>query len=201
MAEKQDETRDKRVVIATVGKVYGVQGWVKIISHTDPPENAFNYQPWLIKIEDSPQLKGIERSKASNGGKGRKGGWQELKVAAYKRQTKDLIVRFDACNDRDEARQYTGLDIYVDSGLMPPLEEDEFYWHDLEGLKVINQNDLLLGEVDHLIETGSNDVLVLKACEGSFDKKERLIPFLMDQVIKKVDFSQREIRVDWEEGF
>ena len=74
----------------------------------------------------------------------------------------------------------------------------EFYWHQLEGLKVINQHDQLFGRVSHLLETGANDVLVIKADSESIDDRERLIPYLMDSVIREIDLENETIRVDWE---
>ena len=198
-ASKGEKPGEKWLVVATISTVFGVKGWVKVISHTQPPENAFKYMPWKIKTSgsvDGNDSKSLH-SKALNEDRN----WQELAVAEYKRHAKGLIARFEGCNDRDEARQYTGLDIYVDQDLMPMLEPDEHYWHDLEGLKVFNLNGALFGVVDYLFETGSNDVLVVQACEGSLDKKERLIPYIVDQVIKEVDTARGEMRVDWEEDF
>jgi len=74
----------------------------------------------------------------------------------------------------------------------------EFYWHQLEGLKVINQHDQLFGRVSHLLETGANDVLVIKADSESIDDRERLIPYLMDSVIREIDLENETIQVDWE---
>ena len=196
-ASKGEKPNDKLLVVATVSTVFGVKGWVKVISHTQPPENAFKYKPWKIKASASANKSETSHSKALTEDRN----WQELTVAEYKQHAKGLVARFEGCSDRDVARQYTGLDIYVDQDLMPMLESDEHYWHDLEGLKVFNLNGSLFGVVDYLFETGSNDVLVVKACAGSLDKKERLIPYIVDQVVKEVDTTRGEMRVDWEEDF
>ena len=58
-------------------------------------------------------------------------------------------------------------------------------------------SDHLLGCVHHLIETGANDVLVVAPCEGSIDDRERLIPYLPDEVIRRVDLEAGRIAVDW----
>ncbi len=174
------QANDQRVVVATISTVFGIKGWVKVISHTQPADNAFKYQPWEVQINKQ---------------------WQSLKVTDFKQHANGLIAHFEGCDDRDQARLYTGLDVYANKALMAPLEAGEYYWHDLEGLKVINQNGCLLGRVDHLLETGANDVLVIKACEGSLDHKERLVPYLVDQVIKKVDTVRGDILVDWDEDF
>jgi 16S rRNA processing protein RimM len=78
---------------------------------------------------------------------------------------------------------------------LPPAPEGEYYWTDLIGLTVINREGVTLGQVDHLLETGANDVLVVKG------ERERLIPFLLELVVLEVDLAQRMLRVDWEEDF
>lgn len=196
---KGDKPNDKRVIIATITSVFGIKGWVKIASHTQPPENAFKYQPWQVQTNSQDAGATVRGSGSKASQQARQ--WQTLNVTAFKQHSKGLLAKFDGCNDRDEARRYAGLDIYVNRELMLPLEAGEYYWHDLEGLKVINQKGCLFGKVDHLLETGANDVLVIQACEGSIDDKERLIPYLFDQVVKDIDTSRGEIRVEWDEDF
>ena len=88
---------------------------------------------------------------------------------------------------------------------MPPLSGDDFYWHELEGLKVFTRDDngaeVLLGVVDHMLETGANDVLVVKKCAGSVDQEERLIPWLLERVVLEVDIAAGSIQVDWPVDF
>ena len=104
-------------------------------------------------------------------------------------------------DDRDVARDYCGLDIAIETSLLPELDDGEFYWSQLEKLKVYTLDGKLLGKVNHLIETGSNDVLVVRKCEGSIDKRERLIPYLPDQVIQEIDLEAGTLRVDWDPEF
>ena len=99
------------------------------------------------------------------------------------------------------ARKYCELDIAVDGALLPELDAGEYYWSQLEKLKVYTLDGVLLGRVNHLIETGSNDVLVVRKCEGSLDKRERLIPYLPDQVIHEIDLEAGTLRVDWDPEF
>ncbi|HAF90280.1 MAG TPA: 16S rRNA processing protein RimM, partial [Pseudomonas sp.] len=80
------------------------------------------------------------------------------------------------------------------------LEEGEYYWHQLQGLKVIDALGQLLGVVDHLLETGANDVLVVKPCVGSLDDRERLLPYT-DQCVQQIDLVAGEMRVDWDADF
>lgn len=83
---------------------------------------------------------------------------------------------------------------------MPELADDELYWHQLEGLKVINQDQQLFGIVDHLLETGANDVLVVKPCAGSIDDQERLLPYTQ-HCVQSVDLTAGEMHVEWDADF
>ena len=99
------------------------------------------------------------------------------------------------CNDRDAAAMLTGTEIGVYRSQLPAVESDDFYWNDLIGLQVVTNSGRLLGRVDHLIETGANDVMVVKG------EQECLVPYIKDQVIESVDLEAGEIRVDWDPDF
>ena len=93
-----------------------------------------------------------------------------------------------------------GLEVSVPDSALPVLEDGEYYWRELQGLQVWCRNGegrVLLGTVDYLIETGANDVLVVKACQGSIDKRERLIPYLPGDVVTRVDLEEGLLEVDW----
>ncbi|MCY1431600.1 Ribosome maturation factor RimM [compost metagenome] len=111
-----------------------------------------------------------------------------------------LTAKIKGLDDREEARGYAGFLICVPRSQLPALQDDEYYWYQLEGLKVINQDGQLLGQVDHLLETGANDVLVVKPCTGSLDDRERLLPYT-GQCVQSVDLSAGEMRVDWDADF
>ncbi|HKI73641.1 MAG TPA: ribosome maturation factor RimM [Pseudomonadales bacterium] len=163
----------------TVGRIdaaYGVKGWVKVFSYTDPVERIFEYTPWQL----------VRRGKV-----------QRLEIADSKIQGRGLIALPAGYEDRTQAELLVGSEIRIDKNQLPALDEGEFYWHELEGLVVINAEDDNLGIVDHLLETGSNDVMVVKATESSIDDRERLIPWLEDQVVKQVDRERGRIVVDW----
>ncbi|MDX3773283.1 ribosome maturation factor RimM [Chromatiaceae bacterium AAb-1] len=169
------------VVLGKFGAVYGINGWLKVTSYTDFPEGIFDYTPWQICLQ---------------------GNWQPVQISSWKRHNNGLIVKLENVNERELAQRYVNADIAVASDVLPELSDDEFYWRDLIGLAVVNEQGYHLGEVTDLMETGSNDVLVVKANRtDAFGKKERLLPFLTDTVIKKVDITQRCISVDWDPAF
>jgi 16S rRNA processing protein RimM len=127
--------------------------------------------------------------------KGRGGEWQEKALAVGSRHGKGVIARLADCENRDQARALMGCEIGIRRDQLPATAPGEYYWRDLQGLKVVTIEGEWLGMVDHLIETGANDVLVVKG------ERERLIPFVLDQVIVNVDLDKREIQVDWDKSF
>ncbi len=189
------------VVVGKITAVYGVKGWVKIHSFTEPMENILGYQSHYL----------------SSGNSGAGESWQPLEFEQVKRHGKGLVALIDGVSDREVARHYCQRDIAIPKGEMPELDTDDFYWRDLIGLKVFTINTdgesdadsgqsdpepgLLLGTVHQMMETGANDVLVVKKCSGSIDDRERLIPWLPDQVVKHVDMNAGLIQVDWPVDF
>lgn len=140
-------------------------------SYTEPREAILDYRDWLL-LED-----GTRRT---------------VRLAEGKRHGKTVIVRIDGIDDRDGAAAYVGCDIGVSREQLPNTERGEYYWADLEGLQVVHRDGRKIGEVAYLLATGANDVLVVKG------KKEILIPFVRDDVIKDVDLAAGIITVDWE---
>jgi len=158
------------VVLGRITGVYGVRGWVRIFSDTEPRENILRYSPWYVDGEPR-------------------------KVAEGRRHGKGLVARLQGCDDRDQAAALVGREIAIRRDQLPPPSADEFYWADLEGLRVVTLDGVALGEVSHLFATGANDVLVVRG------ERERLLPFVWGPVIADVDFGAGLIRVDWDPEF
>jgi len=165
---------DKIITMGRIAGPYGVMGWSHVVSYTETPSDLLELLPWQLKTA---------------------GRWKEVEVAAGKRHGKGLVVKLVSCEDRDAAALNSGLEIGVARNRLPETEENEYYWSDLTGLQVVTIEGTELGVVDHLIETGSNDVLVVKG------ECERLVPFIQGQVIKKVDLESSVIEVDWDPDF
>ncbi|HJO10950.1 MAG: ribosome maturation factor RimM [Gammaproteobacteria bacterium] len=167
---------DDRVVLARVGKIHGIKGWIRLESFTTPPENIFNYGPFFSASgQDS----------------------QELEIDQHKQHANGLLVHFKGIDDPEIAKAMTGTELSVRSTELPELQDGHYYWRQLLGLKVINTSGELLGEVTKLLETGANDVLVVGPDAASLDERERLIPYLLDSVIEKVDLEAGVITVNW----
>jgi len=161
------------VVLGRVSGLFGVKGWVKVFSDTAPRENILGYSCWYLK---------------------RGGEWQPYDLLDGRRQGKAVVARLEGCNDRDQAAELIGTDIAIPRDRLPPTQAGEYYWTDLQGLRVETLDGIDLGKVDHLFETGANDVLVAKG------DRQRLIPFI-DGVIDRVDLETGLIRVDWDPEF
>ncbi len=162
---------DAYIVVGKFGSTYGIHGWIKILTYTEFGENILTYKPLSVN---------------------RNNVWTIVDIEDGRLYGKGVIVKIAGINSPEEARLFTGLSIGVTRSQLPKLEKNEYYWSDLIGLTVINKNGETLGKVIYLMETGSNDVLVIKG------EKEHGIPYIMGSVIKKVDLEKQEIHVDWE---
>lgn len=168
-------------VFGKVGSAYGICGWLRIFSFTEEARSIFDYQPWFIQRADR---------------------WQVVEVESWKRYTQGLIIKVKDVNDRGMASLLTNCEIVVDSKQLLPLKDGEYYWKDLLGCQVVTTSGYELGKIIDMMETGSNDVMVVKASSRDvFGLKERLIPFLYGRDTKKVDLAARIVEVDWDPGF
>ena len=169
-----EQASTELISLGKISGVFGVKGWIKVHSYTDPIEKIVEYKRWQIKHQ---------------------GRWQEVELKGGKRQGKTVVAKLDGLDDRDEAMLYSGTEIAIYPDQLDNLKQGEYYWRQLTGLKVVNTEGVELGEVDHLLETGANDVLVVKG------DRERLIPFTMDHAVKEVNLSAGVITVDWDPEF
>ena len=167
------------VVLGKIVSVHGVRGEVKVYSFTDPVNNVLDYQRWTLR---------------------RDGEVKQVELASGRLQGKVLVAKLKGLDDREVALTYAGFEICVPRSELPELGNGEFYWYQLEGLRVIDQAGQLLGKIDHLFETGANDVMVVKPCSGSLDDRERLLPYT-EQCVLSIDLAAGEMRVDWDADF
>lgn len=176
--------KDAVLTIGRISGCYGIKGWVKIRSFTDPPERFGNYQNCRLKTHNGEQAVVFDQCRS---------------------QGKGLIAHLVGVDDRNIAETLRGLDVVVDASELPALDEGDYYWHQLTGLAVWCVTDggarQRLGVVKQMMETGANDVLVVAPDEQSVDERERLIPYLIDTVIQKIDVKSGEIDVDWPQDF
>lgn len=167
-----------KVVIGKIGAPHGVKGWVKINTYTDSPEGIFDYQPWLL------------------------GDGKEYQIDQWRPHGKVLVAKVVGIETRDDAERIKNLDISISADQLPELDENEFYWRELTGMQVVTTQGYDLGVVKDVFNTGANDIIQVRAnAKDAFGLKERLLPFVMDEVIQSVDKEGKVITVDWDPGF
>jgi 16S rRNA processing protein RimM len=160
----------KWVTLGRVSGVFGVKGWLKVQSFTDPRDNIVRFGAWTLRGRGAERAFDVEDGHSHAGG---------------------VVAKLKGLDDRDRAREWVGAHVVVPRAQLPRLREGELYWADLEGLEVRTTAGVVLGKVDHLLATGQHDVLVLDS------EPERLIPFVRGAVVKDVDLSRAAIVVDW----
>jgi 16S rRNA processing protein RimM len=165
---------DKVVTLGRVLGPWGVKGWIKVYSYTDPRENIVHYSVWTLRRGSEVRLVTLEQGRG---------------------QGKDVVAKLAMVDDRDAAEALAGADIVVERSALEPCAAGEFYWADLEGLRVLTAQGEELGRVTSLFGTGSNDVMVVVG------ERERLIPFIVGAVVRDVQLEEQLIVVDWDPSF
>ena len=161
---------EKWVILGRVSGVFGIKGWLKVQSYTDPRDNIAEFAVWALRMNGVDRVFEVEDAQGHAG---------------------NVVAKLRGLDDRDRARDWVGAEIVIEREQLPALEANEFYWTDLEGLEVRTTAGEVLGTVDHLLATGANDVLVLGGAQGV------LIPFVVGSVVKEVDLRGGVIVVDW----
>jgi len=162
------------IAVGRFSGVFGVRGWLRVLSYTRPPANLVDYRPWhILEGGRLVQLEGIE--------------------CDWRGQV--LLARLAGLELREAAAAWVGREIYITREQLPPAAAGEVYWADLIGLAVVNRRGDRLGEVARLLETGAHDVLVVRG------DRERLIPFVRGVHVLDIDLAERRLLVDWEADY
>lgn len=164
-----------KIIIGRIGAPYGLKGWLKLQSFTQPESNICSYTKGWLQYP-------------------KKQDWQSY-IAVIKPSGKAFLIKFDHCDDPETARQFTGITLAVERTQLPQLDEGDYYWSDLEGLRVITESGVVLGHLAYFIPTGGSDVMVVQDAE-----KNRLIPYI-DDVVIRVDIANQELIVRWDPLF
>jgi 16S rRNA processing protein RimM len=163
-------TDNNYIVVGKIGAPFGIKGWLKITSFTEAVSDILNYDPWYLGDNNT---------------------WERIEVDNGKPHGKGVVVKISGFETPEQARLLNGKLIAIERAQLPALKEQEYYWSDLEGLTVIDQNDVVLGKVSYLMETGSNDVIVVKG------DRNFAIPYLRD-VVTSIDLVTKVMRVNWD---
>jgi 16S rRNA processing protein RimM len=167
-------TEPRLVEVGRLGAAHGVRGWLRVQSFTDPPQRLFEWRRWLLKAAQ--------------------GAPREATVLEWRPQGNDWVVLLEGVVERNAASRLTGQMILVERAQLPPAEGREHYREDLVGFEVKNVEGVLLGAVDHFIDTPGNAVMVIKG------EREYLVP-VTAQHLRNVDKDARRVIVDWPEDF
>jgi 16S rRNA processing protein RimM len=167
------QENNKKLLVGKINGFFGLQGWVKVFSYTNPRTNILNYSPWSIKVD---------------------GNFQSIDITSGREQSKTIVAHIKGVDNREDSQRFIGQDIYINKEQLPELTQGEYYWHELIGFDVINKDEERLGTVDYFVETGANDVLVVKG------KKEYWIPYI-EPFLVSIDSKNNKILVDWDKDF
>jgi 16S rRNA processing protein RimM len=159
----------RRVVLGQVGGAFGVQGWVRIQSYTDPPANILEYGRWQL---------------------GRAGQWREVEVEDSKVTAKGVLAKFAGVATPEEARLVTGSEIAIERDELPAPAPGEYYWSDLEGLAALGQNGQPLGRIEEFRTTPAGPVVVIRG------ERQHWVPFVKERIVS-VDLSAGQVVFDW----
>lgn len=175
--------KDTPIIIGEITGIYGIKGWVKVFSHTEPRLNIVKYNPWLVQQNNS---------------------WLPMKLTTGRTQGKTIVAQLEGVTSPEQARAMIGSKVAILNTQLKKLANNDFYWRELEGLEVVNIKGESLGKISHLIETGANDVMVITLPPEkarNLKIKELMIPYLMDKVVKKVNLDTNIIEVDWDHDY
>ena len=165
-----------RLKVGKIVNTHSLKGEVKVISSTDFEEERFKKGSKLLITRGNQLIR-------------------EVVVQSYSNHKNFLLVKFEGIDSVEEAEKLRNLQIKIDSDEVGELEENEFYFHQIIGCEVFDENDKNLGEIIDILTPGANDVWVIKGENG----KEILIPYIED-VVKKIDITSKKVNIEVMEG-
>jgi 16S rRNA processing protein RimM len=164
----------ERIVLGRIAGPFGVRGWVKVLSFTEPPEQILEFPCWRVT-----QAAGDSR---------------ELRPLEGRRHGKGLVARIEGIEDRDGAVALARPELWIERRELPALAQGEFYRADLVGLEVVNEEGRRLGRVDHFLDLPANPVMVVAG------EREHWVP-LVPRHLRRVDLEAGRVVVDWDPDF
>ena len=165
-----------RLKVGKIVNTHSLKGEVKVISSTDFEEERCKKGSKLLITRGNQLIR-------------------EVVVQSYRNHKNFLLVKFEGIDSVEEAEKLKNLQIKIDSDEVGELEENEFYFHQIIGCEVFDENDKNLGEIIDILTPGANDVWVIKGENG----KEILIPYIED-VVKKIDITSKKVNIEVMEG-
>ncbi|MFG6668394.1 ribosome maturation factor RimM [Halomonas sp. HNIBRBA4712] len=180
MARDVSPIDETHVVLGQLTSPHGVKGWLKVYSYTSPIDSILEYPEWWVRQGQT---------------------LTKIPLIQGRRQGKALVVQLKDIDDRNAAEALAQADILLPKESLPELADDEYYWHELEGLRVETRSGERLGRISYLFETGANDVMVVRGDDEAIDRRERLLPYLPDDVVLDISLEEGRMIVDWDSEF
>jgi 16S rRNA processing protein RimM len=168
-------SEQKLLHVGKISGVFGIKGWVKVFSFTGFRQDILQYSPWLLKKNDTTKT---------------------VEIVTGQLQNQLVVAQIKGIDDRNAAEALMGWEIFIDQTQLPAAKKGEYYWSDLIGLQVENNEGVILGMIDSLLETGANDVIIVQG-----EERQHAIPFIQPQVVLKIDLAARKMKVDWDADF
>ncbi|MEJ2681111.1 MAG: ribosome maturation factor RimM [Gammaproteobacteria bacterium] len=174
------------LTVGRIGQPFGVKGWLRVMSYCEPPDNILHYDSWWLRSPVCGKAQAV---------------WSRCRVREIKPHGKGYVCHFEGLTDRESALALRGAEIVIERDELPDLSENDFYWYQLVGLPVRTIAGESLGSIDSLLETGANDVVVVKPTPESIDERRRLIPYRFGEVVKSISLEPACMVVDWDVDF
>ena len=176
--------KNEKLLLGKINGLFGIKGWVKVFSYTQPRSKIVEYKHWYLMRDLSHPVE-LESGHTHKSG---------------------VVAKLRSIEDRDAAAELVGQEIWVASAELAVLPENEYYWYQLIGLDVFDCSNKYIGKIKDLMETGANDVLIVSAIgeeknTGQESRKECLIPYLQERVVKAIDLENKRMIVDWDTDF
>lgn len=163
----------KHIIIAQIGRPYGVRGWTHLRSFMSPEEQILEQKSCLLTLPS--------------------GKTHPCTIEHIKKHGTHFTAKIDLIPTREDVANWSNATLSIERSELPELAQGEFYLDDLIGLDVFDTSETRLGLVSELLNTGANDVLVITTA----DQKQSAIPYTPD-VIQDIDLDAKRIQVDWE---
>lgn len=166
----QELLKDK-IAVGIIGKTHGLDGELKLHSFTNVPEIIESLKE-VVLFNESTKIFLI------------------AKIIEIRFGNDAFLIKIQGIENVENAKKLSGSKVYIDKSQLPPISKDEYYFYEIVDSQILDENGNNLGKVDEILQTGSNDVLVI----NKNTENEILIPIIKDYVLS-IDKANKKIVV------
>ncbi len=170
--------------VGRIGEAWGLKGQFRVLTYADPPDALNAASRWHLQAPADQVHVPLHAAPLP----------PSLRISRLRLQGDGYVASSPDVADRTTAEALRGARVFVSRSSFPETGDDEYYWTDLIGLDVRNRDEVELGHVVGLLDTGAQSVLRIQPADEK--ASELLIPFV-DAFIDSVDLQARRIVVDW----